>query len=739
MANPEHLEQLKKGVKSWNAWREENPNIKPDLNEISLTNLDLKKANLQNIDLSKSNLNQVILHYADLRQANLSNVKFDSVTLINADLSNANLNNAKFTKTTFYNAKLNAAILNQANLRKSPLHGASFSSAILKEANLSEAFIDKADLSNADLSKANLKGANLENANLSKANLSGADLSEGDPSEAESSENTRPRITNLSGAKLNEANLNHANLSDAKLSNANLTGANFQNATLIKTNLSETTTSGTKFGGSDTTNATFPKEFNFGKDLEIFDEASRIARKHFGWLITGLVFSLLTIFSTDDVSLLTNSQTTPLPIIQTPIPLAGFYLVAPFLLVALYLYFHIQLQHNWRIVSRLPAIFPDGVPIDQKLFPWQLNMWCRNFFPLLNQNKKYQAKPRDYLIVFMTWWATPVVLFGFWLRYLPRHDWEGTFWHMFLLMATSFSALYFYRWAKKTFPANLAWDENDSLTLGFLIIFISFLFIFMSPPYEEHQLRNANFSGKDVSIKPDNWNPEKPTQGVKVANFEIKDLRFVRATNAFLAKLNLYDINFRKAILRTTNFENANFREVDFTEARLLGANFKNANFHDTNFSRASLFAANLEKSVLYGVNLTEANLIEANLSETFLSWTEHLKISKDTGSKPGSLIITDLTRANLTKANLQKAKLDQVNLFKSKFDNANLKETYFENVKNLTCAQLQSAYIDKKTKLPDYIKITGGIMGKTLFLDNEINIFKDYICEEIEQTKSEK
>ena len=31
MANPEHLEILKQGVDVWNRWREENPEVKPDL------------------------------------------------------------------------------------------------------------------------------------------------------------------------------------------------------------------------------------------------------------------------------------------------------------------------------------------------------------------------------------------------------------------------------------------------------------------------------------------------------------------------------------------------------------------------------------------------------------------------------------------------------------------------------------------------------------------------------------
>jgi hypothetical protein len=37
MANPEHVEILKQGVKAWNKWRKDNPAIDPDLSFIDFT------------------------------------------------------------------------------------------------------------------------------------------------------------------------------------------------------------------------------------------------------------------------------------------------------------------------------------------------------------------------------------------------------------------------------------------------------------------------------------------------------------------------------------------------------------------------------------------------------------------------------------------------------------------------------------------------------------------------------
>jgi len=46
MAKQEHLDILKQGVKAWNHWREEHPEIRPDLSATDLRGADLNRANL---------------------------------------------------------------------------------------------------------------------------------------------------------------------------------------------------------------------------------------------------------------------------------------------------------------------------------------------------------------------------------------------------------------------------------------------------------------------------------------------------------------------------------------------------------------------------------------------------------------------------------------------------------------------------------------------------------------------
>jgi Pentapeptide repeats (8 copies) len=58
MANPDHIAKLMKGAKAWNAWREENPDVQPDLLKADLSGADLSKANLSYADLSYANLSE---------------------------------------------------------------------------------------------------------------------------------------------------------------------------------------------------------------------------------------------------------------------------------------------------------------------------------------------------------------------------------------------------------------------------------------------------------------------------------------------------------------------------------------------------------------------------------------------------------------------------------------------------------------------------------------------------------
>jgi hypothetical protein len=136
MANKEHLNLIKRGVKAWNEWRSNNPNVWPDLNSADLTGAQLA--------------------YADL----------DATDLRNSELVNANLGHAQLNETKLSRADLTGASLYEAQLWSADLQGADLRHANLSEADLRSANLDEANCEYCDFSGANLTGASLINTNM---------------------------------------------------------------------------------------------------------------------------------------------------------------------------------------------------------------------------------------------------------------------------------------------------------------------------------------------------------------------------------------------------------------------------------------------------------------------------------------------------------------------------------------------------------------------------------------------
>jgi hypothetical protein len=154
MANEEHVAILKQGMAAWNAWRDENPNIRPDLSEANLHDRDLRYANLSNACLIDTDLSEALLSHANFIGAECSSeTDFSKARLVYADFSEVNLNGVRFI---------------EANL-----HGAILKGALFIEANFYAANLLRVVLTGADLSGANLQAARLMNADLAGTNLTG--------------------------------------------------------------------------------------------------------------------------------------------------------------------------------------------------------------------------------------------------------------------------------------------------------------------------------------------------------------------------------------------------------------------------------------------------------------------------------------------------------------------------------------------------------------------------------------
>jgi uncharacterized protein YjbI with pentapeptide repeats len=250
MADAAHLDMLKRGVATWNQWRQVYPKASLNLREASLRGFDLSgaslrgadlcgadlcEANLRRADLHKARLHQADLrwanlHQATLREARLPEANLSGAHLREADLSGAHLRAANLSGANLGNANLSMADLRSACLREAHLSGALLLVARMREADLDEAELRETNLRGAHLRKASLRGANLYEANLRWTSLTMADL------RAARLPHADLRWANLSMADLREAYLPEADLRGANLRGADLEAANLINARLVETN-----------------------------------------------------------------------------------------------------------------------------------------------------------------------------------------------------------------------------------------------------------------------------------------------------------------------------------------------------------------------------------------------------------------------------------------------------------------------------------------------------------------------
>ena len=499
----------------------------------------------------------------------------------------------------------------------------------LRDSGIGTADLQGADLSRADLGGVFLAGASFQGASLRNADLSGASL----------------YIANLGGADLRSANLEQADFNSSLLRNADLTDATLEGAKgLLAGQLAGTILTGTGHSLS--------KDISdgFSTALSTVEEAAKNARKLLFGLLLGCVYSGLTIATTTDARLLPNTTSSPLPIIGTEIPIAGFYWAAPVFLLAVYFYLHINLQHLWGLLARLPAVFPDGIPLDEKAYPWLLTGLVRIHVPRLRHVQlPALARLRAFLAVVLAWWVVPVTMSLFWLRYVPRHDGLGTSLHAVLLVLATASAVMLSSLARRTLQGQVqsrrslvaadgGWRGHFRvaavLLTAALVAVISYEALSGGPndvvPKAFSSLGYGVFADlreATVSLRPTNFvtiRPEERDDFVRGADLRRMDLRHIDASGAFLQR------------------------------ARLGGADLTGADLGDASMTSATLTGATLDGARLLSTNLTKADLSDSSIAATFFDRADLNDVLIDAILTSGASVAMTFDRSHFRETGIE-------------------------------------------------------------------------------------
>ena len=554
----------------------------------------------------------------------------------------------------------------------------------------------RADLRNCNLQNAHLGGKNLAGANLKGVNLQGANLISADLREAE-----------LVGANLQLAKLNEANARKASFNGAILRMSDLQDADL--TNVTGFLAS--QLAGANVSGANLPNSIGKFDGLEYVEEISKKAEIVFTWLLLGCGYAWLTLGTISDVTLLINSATSPLPIMGINLPIVGIYFAAPLLLLCLYVWFHLYLQNLWKGLSELPAIFPDGKPLDEKVYPWLLIGFVQSHVELLKSKRPPLSHARVGLSIFLTLYLVPITLLFLWARFLTRHDIDITALQIVLFGLTAFIGVTFYELAKATLRGDdfslspwkpilkrIILDHKLVPIITGIMILLSIEAISSVQPKTKEYYSwlgfspFADFAEEDISIKPPNWTGEKSKieeeiLQVKGAKLKEANLRNADMEGAFLIKADLRGAQLEAARLLRAKLQKSMLTGAMLQGAMLNGAMLQGAQINLAMLQDASLVNANLEEADLNYAELEKANLAGARLQGAILS---------DANLKGARLINANLEGARLVNAKLQgaslvNAKLQGANLKGANLKGADLQGAHMKNVQNLPVSQILS------------------------------------------------
>jgi uncharacterized protein YjbI with pentapeptide repeats len=255
----------------------------------------------------------------------------------------------------------------------------------------------------------------------------------------------------LSGEDLRGVDFSGADLSDSRLVDARLADARFEGARLAHADLTGATgLVGGQFARADLTGAILPA----GVKFSAFDTANEVAEgtgKLFVTMLLVCAYSWLTINSTLDAKLLTDTAVSKLPILNAELPIVNFYALVPLAIVGVAVVAMLQAQRLWSAVAAAPAVLPDGTAMADRASTWLIGAWAAERLSRPG-TRSMLSRLQAWATTAIGWWFAPLTVAWFWERYLHRHDWMVTSLQIVALTIGCATAAAFLILATRTLP-----------------------------------------------------------------------------------------------------------------------------------------------------------------------------------------------------------------------------------------------------------------------------------------------
>ena len=255
----------------------------------------------------------------------------------------------------------------------------------------------------------------------------------------------------FSGQDLRGVDFTQARLVGALFTGASLAGANFAWADAAHADFTGASgLVGTQFARANLEGALLPAAVHFAS-YDIANEVAQNGSKLLLTLLLACAYSWLTINSTLDAKLLTDTGASQLPILNAQIPIVNFYALVPLGLVGLSLGTMLQAQRLWAAMAAAPIALPDGTTMADRAGAWLLGPWGAERILRVEQ-RSFLVRLQALFAAVLGWWLVPLTVTWFWVRYLHRHDWTITVFQLLVLTAGATIAATFLALARRTLP-----------------------------------------------------------------------------------------------------------------------------------------------------------------------------------------------------------------------------------------------------------------------------------------------
>ncbi|RQV99982.1 pentapeptide repeat-containing protein [bacterium] len=389
-------------------------------------------------------------------------------------------------------------------------------------------------------------------------------------------------------------------------------------------------------------------------------ECSKNAGKRLATYWVVWLYGMITLASINDKDIFLNTGVR-LPIVNVTIPLTGFWLVFPAIIIVLFLLFTLLIFRLEDLLSTLPANVRGNAI---RFYPWFWNIGRRSKSPI--------GRIR-FTLEFTTWISAPIaILYNLWTCFSMHEVWiflasfiigiSGS-----LIVASMVELCGFGVTISKT-KRQLSLGEKLAKTFlysSILALFIIVIQAFTQKPFMLLRKNHLDVSYQTLVNRPTYDHPNAYWIDLSARDYFGADL-----TSTVLRRSKLDKVNLEDSKLAGASLDSSSLRYSKMRCAILNRVNLESSNLYCSDFEHAVLDRANLANAILTDANLKSATLTNSRINSAYLIGS-NLSYAK--------FDHTDLNSANLSEANMENTELSMANLA-----NANLDRTTGLTVKQL-------------------------------------------------------